>query len=456
MGETEKARADFKQMESVFAPLAASHPEVPEYRRYLALCQYGLARSLKYSGQYTEGDKLYRAALDLQKQLVAEHPTVPVYSKELADTHQALAYVQPAGSARLARDWENEFRQALSLRQRLVKDHPDVTKYAIGLCLEQNAFGQALQNAGRFSEAEREVRQSLEELERFPKQTRNTVRLRRSKANAHVCLSFIYARQGQNKEAVKETQAALDLREALSREFPSVPQYRQGLAWEHTNLGFRYRQMRLWKQAEQEFLLARTLLEGLAADFPTETDYAGDAGWRDINLALLYINQGRPTEALESCKRAEPRFDAIRRQKPGDASDGVADANIRSLKARALAQQGHYAEALAEAERCSAKPSDANIAYQIAYQVACANSLLSAIALHDTKVASPDRTKISEAHASRAVELLAGIDWKKSWGLLEPLKTDKDLDPLRARSDFVALVKRAEKDSTSQPEKQTR
>ena len=116
---------------------------------------------------------------------------------------------------------------------------------------------------------------------------------------------------------------------------------------------------------------------------------------------------------------------------------------IRCYRARALAQLKRYAEAVAEAQGCGAKPRDL-------FNVACAYSLLSAAALQNDKLAAPDRARISEAHASQALKLLAGIDWKESWDLLEPLKTDKDLNPLRERQDFIALVERAEKDSAKQ------
>jgi hypothetical protein len=78
-------------------------------------------------------------------------------------------------------------------------------------------------------------------------------------------------------------------------------------------------------------------------------------------------------------------------------------------------------------------------------------SLLPAASLPNDKLAPPERARISEAHASLAFKFLARIDWKKDGWSLEPsLKTDKDLDPLRARPAFLALVKRAEKDSARQ------
>ncbi len=441
MGEKEKARADFKQMESIFAPLVASHPDVPEYRRYLALCRYGLANSLTYPEQYTEGDKLRRAARADQEQLVDKYPKVPEYCKELADTHQALAWIQRGGSVRLAPDWENEYRQALSLRQRLMKDHPGVTKYAIDVCLGQLDFGKALQIAGRREQAEREVRQGLEELESFPKQTRNTVALRFAKRDAHHILAGAYARQRLLDKALEEEQAALDLSEALAKEFPSLPHHRVNLAYNHVNLSGRYYELRRWKEAEQELLLALGLFERLAADFPEEADYVGDAGFRQCQLSSLCLSQGRSAQALNWCERAEQNLRRALRLMPSDVTQSGIE-QIRCFRAHALAQLRRYEEAVTEAEGCGAKPRDA-------FNVACAYSLLSEAALHDAKLSPPERDKLSEAHAKRAIELLAGIDWKNWWSL-EPLKKDEDLAPLRARKDFIALVRRAENDSAKQ------
>jgi serine/threonine protein kinase/tetratricopeptide (TPR) repeat protein len=437
VGETEKARTDFRQMETIFAHLVVSHPDVPEYRRYLALCRFALAGSLTYTGQYnTEGDKLRRAALALQERLVAEFPSVPEYRKELADTHQALAYIKPSGDVRLAPDWEKELRLALSLRQQLVTDFPRVMEYVIDLDRAHLSLGSALQQAGRLSEAEREVRQFLADLERFPKQTRNTVRLRRSESNAHTCLSGIYARQGRYEEAVKEDQASIDIHEALTNEFPSVPRYRQVLAWMHRNLGQTFTLWRRWKEAEQEYLLALRLLERLAADFPAEMDYVGDVGHRQLELASVCLSQGRSTQALEWCERAEQNF----RQDPSD--DGQAGMEwMRGYRSRVLAQLKRYPEALAEAQGCGAKPRGA-------FHVACAYSLLSAAALQDAKLTPPAREKLSKENADRAVELLTGLNWKNWW--IKSLITDKDLDPLRSRPDFRAIVEQVEKESAKQ------
>jgi hypothetical protein len=198
--------------------------------------------------------------------------------------------------------------------------------------------------------------------------------------------------------------------------------------------------MRLWEQSKQEFHLARTLLVRFAADHPAVAD-PEDVGMRDCELAQIFLEQGLSTQALDWCKSAEQHFREIRRQKPGHASLPIADEGIGVCRARALAQQGRYTEALAKAERWGAKPSNG----ELAYDVACAYSLLSAAALQHDKLAPQDRARISEAHASRAFKLLAGMDWKRYGWVFGPwLETDKDLGPLRARPDFIDLVKRVE------------
>jgi hypothetical protein len=110
------------------------------------------------------------------------------------------------------------------------------------------------------------------------------------------------------------------------------------------------------------------------------------------------------------------------------------------MRAHAQAQLKRYAETVDEAQRCGAKPRNA-------FDIACAYSLLSAAALQDAKLTPAERDKLSEVRALRAIELLAGINWKKELWYLEPLKTYKGLEPLRAQPDFIALVKRAENDS---------
>src|SRR5262249_42119595 len=44
LGEGEKAHSDLRQMEAIYGQLVASHGDVPEYRRYRALCRYTLAK----------------------------------------------------------------------------------------------------------------------------------------------------------------------------------------------------------------------------------------------------------------------------------------------------------------------------------------------------------------------------------------------------------------------------
>jgi tetratricopeptide (TPR) repeat protein len=437
--------SDYKQMESIFAQLAASHQEEPEYKRYLALSRYGMASILTDPSQQSEADNLRRAALVLQEKLVAEYPRVPEYRKELAATHQALAYTNHLGDMRCAPDWEKELRCALGHYEKLVADFPIVTDYFIERENAKISLGIALLQAGRSPEAEPILRRSLAALQGLPPQTRGPVRLRLMEVNPHIALGGIYAQQGRNDEAVKEHRASIDIEGALAREFPSVPQRRQGLAWMHRNLGHQYLRMLLWKQAEQEFRLARELLEHLAAEHSADADYASDVGNRDFELAFVCINQGRSADALQWCTSAEQRFREVRRQKPKNKYLRGADELLPVYRARDLAQQGRYEVALAEAERCGVKP-------RFKFDLACAYALLSAVALQNDKLAPPERSRISEAHASRAIELLAGIDWK-GWDnepYLLLLKTNKDLGPLRARPDFIAQVKRAEEDSAKQ------
>jgi hypothetical protein len=117
------------------------------------------------------------------------------------------------------------------------------------------------------------------------------------------------------------------------------------------------------------------------------------------------------------------------------------------MRVHALAQLKRYEEAVDEAQRCGAKPRNA-------FDVACAYSLLSAAAFQDAKRTPAEHDKLSKERALRAIELLASIDWKETWyrwGVNDSmLYNDNDLNPLRARQDFILLVKQAKNDSATQ------
>jgi hypothetical protein len=182
--------------------------------------------------------------------------------------------------------------------------------------------------------------------------------------------------------------------------------------------------------------------------------YKRQLGWRQIELGRDCLGQRRSDQALDWFERAEKNFRRAHNLEPIEEFQAWIQ-EIRCARARTLAQLKRYEDAVAEAyplvvpPRLLLGPKDCFPDYVPTFNVACAYSILSAVALQNDKL--PDRARISEAHASQAIKLLADIDWKFSRLYLKShLEVDKDLDPLRARQDFIALMKRVKKDWAKQ------
>jgi hypothetical protein len=137
---------------------------------------------------------------------------------------------------------------------------------------------------------------------------------------------------------------------------------------------------------------------------------------------------GRSREALADWDRAFELDTGPKRQA------------IRIGRAAALAHAGQHDRAMAEvqdlAQGKSLTPPDL-------YNLACAAALASESARQDGRLSQPTREKPTEQNAVRAVELLKqaqAAGFFKDPAKVELLKTDKDLDPLRARADFQQLA----------------
>ncbi len=109
-----------------------------------------------------------------------------------------------------------------------------------------------------------------------------------------------------------------------------------------------------------------------------------------------------------------------------------------------MIQGGDHHRALRELKAIAAEPW---IPRQ-RYDLGCAFSLLSAAAAEDAKLSEVQRNALVET--SRLPGAVKSLDEASTAGFLEPtallahMKADSDLDPLRARVDYQALVKRIE------------
>jgi tetratricopeptide (TPR) repeat protein len=225
-----------------------------------------------------------------------------------------------------------------------------------------------------------------------------------------------------------------------------LPEYWQSLARSHAILGTVYHYQAqdekaeaahrhaLAEKAEAAQQQALKIFEKLAKEHPDVQEYAYDVGRCFLALADTAARGGRPAAALA-------RYDKAIEIMEGVLGKGYLAARDLLLKTRlnraiALAGRGDHARATSEAEAV-VRQGDLNAGNL--YDVACVFSLSSTAADHDTKLSPADRTGLKARYADQAMDFLRRAI-AKGWRNPRVMKTDSDLEPLRARKEFQKLL----------------
>jgi tetratricopeptide (TPR) repeat protein len=127
LGDPHGALKYNKQAIPLCEELVRDFPDVPGYRRNLAIDYLNLGGQLKATGDEGEGDRSLRKALEIYQTLLNQFPSVPSYRQEMA---QGLHYF---GDSLRWRDRIQEalpmLRQSSDLIGRLVKEFPRNASY---------------------------------------------------------------------------------------------------------------------------------------------------------------------------------------------------------------------------------------------------------------------------------------------------------------------------------------
>ncbi len=353
----------------------------PEFRDFVAGLDDDLGNAHhRAANQSKQAEAAYQVALEAREQLVREQPKEPRYQNSLAATLNNLGRFYK-DTARLT-EAEAAYQRAAVIREQLVRDHPEAPAYRNGLRLSLNGLGIVCKETNRPREAEAAYRKALE------------------------------------------------IQEALVRDHPEVAEYAVGLGGVYSNLGLLFRDNDQAVVALEWYAKAEKTLSGLAAtDSPPAlareflgNTYSGRAG------ALTRLE--RDADALKDWERA--------------IEFSERDATwLQVQRARTRARLGEHRLAADEIKTLSEKlPQSTN--GQLWYDLACASALAASAAGKDGALPQAERDRLAEQHAARAVELLVKARVAghfKPASNYEMLTKEKDLDPLRARADFLKLVR---------------
>jgi serine/threonine-protein kinase len=458
VGQRAEAEVAYRAALAVQQKLARDFPAESEYRYELAMSHVNLGILLRTLERPAEAEAAQRTAAGLYERLAAEVPANPTYRRELAVCHNNLAVlldlqgrVPEAAAA---------YRDALAVLDRLADEHPADSKYRRYQAGLRTNLGALLREQGKLAEAEAAYRAAIVVNERLANDYPAVPDYRQALATSHYNLGNLLKARRRPGDAEAAYRASLAVLEKLAADHDAVPAYRQELAFSHKSLGLLLAGLGRRPEAETGYRAALRLHERLVADHPGAPEYAAELGQTCNNFGNFLGNGGDPMGALPWYDRAievlgpvarKARGAAVRRRlcetywnratmldllgryaeavsdwdramEWGDESNRTA---LRASRAKALARAGDVARAVAEAEAVVGV-KDADL--EARYLCVCA---FAAAAAQDT----PD----AERYAARAVALLRQSFVQGYTDVAYVLK-DPDLDVMRRRSDYIALL----------------
>jgi serine/threonine-protein kinase len=432
IGQPDAAQAAFRDALAIQERLAGAHPEQREYQEHLAKMQDNLGQVLQATGKWEWAEAAFRSGLAVREQLVRKQSAITDYQRDLAGSHNNLGILYS-----LRRQWERaeaSYRAAINIREKLVRDNPAVADF-------QNQL-----------------------------------------AGGHNNMANMYNAWGKPQRAEASYRQALTIRENLARQHPTVVEFQRGLAGSYTNLGIFYKSTHQPGQAEAWYRQGLVIWERLARDHPTVRDFGAQQGAACGNLANLKKETGDLPAALSWYGRTVGILTALLREdaknarareylrnaywgwaealdmagRPADAvikwdlalantADASARCTLRLARALSRARSGDQGQAVAEASELAQSKS---LSGETWFALAGIYAEASAAARRDAQLATSERERLADDHASRAIQLLRQArtaGFFQTPAQVAHLKTETAFSCLRGRADLQRLVEEIEK-----------
>ncbi len=466
LGRLAEAEAALRRAAAARQQLVADFPTTAEYRRDLAATDHNLGLTLVGLGRFDEAEAAVQQALAVYEGLASATPVLLPSAHELARTQNTWGTLLRA-QGRLT-EADAAFRQALARYEKLHADAPAAPVYRQELAGIHNNLGLLLAARRQWADAESAHHLALSLCQRLAADFPTVPAYRRDLARHHLNLGVLYVTLGRGGQAEAAFHQTLALYRKLADDFPAEPSYRRELAGSYNNLGRLLAQLNKPADAETAYRAALVLNERLVVAYPTAPDYASDLGRVCANLAHALVDRDQPKAAIDLSTRAIALLTPIvekelRLEKPREALRNAHFGRARACKAlnlpaeaaqaygaaaaltdlprdrfefdvqraRMLLDAGDPVGAVALARTAAGQAPPAEADPDTIYNLACICSLSSA-ALKNDHVKQ-------EAAAAYAVVLLR-IAFARGYSDLGELRSDEELDPLRAREDFKKLL----------------
>jgi serine/threonine protein kinase/Flp pilus assembly protein TadD len=384
---TDKHRTFLKKVLEYHEQFAAAKADDPEGRRSRAGGYFRVGRIRFKLGELSEAEAPYRAALELQKQLVDEFPGRLDYRHDLGRSHRYLgsllnslnrikeAEAEYDEAIRLGQQLTDESNQAqyradlgdgihslallllkdtdrqvqgekllrdsLAISEQLVREFPEVVEHYQGVFAGYSLLGMLLKDTNRLKEAEEICLKAVDLSQKMPASFRDRREFREDLASIAIGLAVLLQSTERPREAVDAWREAVRLDKLLVKEFPARPELRYRLAASENNLGMLLHKAQRVEEAEKVWGEGLELLKQLAEEVPSRPDYRYFEAIAYHNMGSVFHGTNRRKEAEEAWGKAVDIGTELVRQHP----DKIAYRN------RLVLSYGHLALFLGESGR---------------------------------------------------------------------------------------------------------
>jgi serine/threonine protein kinase/tetratricopeptide (TPR) repeat protein len=273
----QEAERSLRKALDVQRKLAADFPSVSNIRYDVVRSLVMLAREVLEASGADQAEEAYAEAIAIEETLAKETPTIHFYRHRLGLTYWQFAnFLSRTGKLPEA---EKRYRQCITVYEKLAHDFPHIS-VAQSLDEAYSSFGLFLRSRGRHKEAIKIYRTAID--------------LDAQNPNAHVGLGDAFAALKQPQDADKAYDQALLLWQQLARKHAEAPEHSVRLGHFLCTRAAWFTSTKRLPEAAGAWQSAADVFGALAEKYPKEAFYQREQAWSYRSHGLLLTASDRP------------------------------------------------------------------------------------------------------------------------------------------------------------------
>jgi tetratricopeptide (TPR) repeat protein len=433
-GRRDDAASEYRKALAIQRKLVAAEPASVQAQNDLATSESGLGQVLEALARPDEALGSYERALAIREQLATAFPNDADFCNDLARDHARLGGLHRAAGRR--DEAIRSFHRAIAIQEALIATHAEVAHYRSSLAASYRLLGICERESNRLDLALESYQKARGSQEALVAANPSVTDYRSNLSDTFNSIANIQRARGDRDEALRTHRHALEIREALVAANPRVVRYQNAMAGSYNAIAIIQTELGRLEDALRTFGQFRERMTKVLAGDPGNCDARVwlSSAWHNTGNVLVRL--GRAAEAIPAFRQAIDQ-------------KGHALAAGPKTKSRLRSLGNHYFD-LAEAQRVLNQPAEAARTLwehrQIwdydpdgQYRLACGMALC--IRLVDRGHGRPNALQRAEGQnygdkAMSALRQAVGAGFRD----VARIQSDADLEPLRARDDFHALV----------------